>query len=680
MLELAKPTTAQYFNRASTGQISVAPALPKADKANKPMYCQFYGLAEQPFNLTPDSKFLFLSKRHQEALAALLYGVRERKGFICLSGEIGSGKTTLYRTLHAQLDHDRIKTAVILNSYLSDLELLKTINEEYGLPADSSSKKELLDKLNYFLVEQFRKGNNCVLILDEAQNLRPETLEQIRMISNLETETDKLIQIIMVGQPQLQQTLALPELEQLNQRITVRHHVTPLSEEEVGEYIRHRLRVAKSQVNIEWTPQALRLIYHYSKGIPRKINVICDRCLLLGYVTSRFDIDGDMVQQAVNEVRGELQLEDETISATAAPAKKAPSALWRVLGQGLLGVGALAIVAAGVWLGATLKDVTSEKARAASERERQIALDSPSSAQSPDKESPAKIKSPEGKSNPKILASAQTNPPTARAAPEEKKGNAASDPKPAADPATPAAVAPFATPAPPEPTASPTPKPTPLPPNPWEYDSDRVVRVERREHAAAAAHISLIRAWGIEVELSTFAQAPPEKVTQWDLTEMIKQLHFFVFKTPDLTEALKLDLPLLIQFDPDAKDFPPCAALLRTQGDLFTLADPIKGLRTVKRKELLAAVRELSVLYRDPDQLTGLRTGTQGEAVAQLQRVLLQDGQKIKEIDGKFGSKMLDALQAFQEKYHLPQTNSVDPLTAAFISTLRESGRPRLYS
>ncbi|HOE97976.1 MAG TPA: AAA family ATPase, partial [Candidatus Sumerlaeota bacterium] len=269
------------------------------------MYLQFFGFREPPFNLTPDSKFLFLSHRHQEALAALLFGVQERKGFICLTGEIGCGKTTLCRAMLSQLDQQRVRVCVVLNSYLTDLELLKTINEGYGLPSESDSKKALLDRLNEFLVSEFSNGNNVVLIIDEAQNLRPDTLEQIRMISNLETETAKLIQIVLVGQPELRRTLALPELEQLNQRITVRYHITPLEEREVPDYIRHRMAVAEPQVEITFSDQAYRLVHHYSRGVPRRINVIVDRCLLVAYVQGTFSIDDKVVQQAVDEVRGE---------------------------------------------------------------------------------------------------------------------------------------------------------------------------------------------------------------------------------------------------------------------------------------------------------------------------------------------------------------------------------------
>lgn len=321
------------------------------------MYEHFYGLAEQPFNLTPDSKFLYSSQRHQEALQSLLYGVRERKGFICLTGEIGSGKTTLLRAMLSKLDGEQIRTALILNSYLTDLELLKTINEEFGLSGESDSKKELLDELNAFLVDQFCQGTNCVLIIDEAQNLRPDTLEQIRMISNLETETTKLIQIMLVGQPELRDTLSLPELEQLNQRITVRYHVTPLDESEIFEYISHRMQVARAQVSVEFTPQAIRLIYHHSRGIPRRINVITDRVLLVGYVLGRYDIDGDVVERAIAEVQGDGQ----PPAAEASPSSITPTRRMRrpvLLVPAGLSLGLLVLIAAGIWAGGTLKNIS----------------------------------------------------------------------------------------------------------------------------------------------------------------------------------------------------------------------------------------------------------------------------------------------------------------------------------
>lgn len=321
------------------------------------MYEHFYGLAEQPFNLTPDSKYLYSSKRHQEALQSLLYGVRERKGFICLTGEIGSGKTTLLRAMLSKLDGEQIKTALILNSYLTDLELLKTINEEFGLSGESDSKKELLDELNAFLVDQYREGTNCVLIIDEAQNLRPDTLEQIRMISNLETETTKLIQIMLVGQPELRDTLSLPELEQLNQRITVRYHVTPLEEDEIFEYISHRMQIARAQVSVEFTPQAIRLIYHSSRGIPRRINVLTDRVLLVGYVLGRYDIDGDVVERAIAEVRGDVEPQPaESGKGDIAPSRSSRRPV--LLVPAGLSLGLLVMIAAGIWIGGALKNIS----------------------------------------------------------------------------------------------------------------------------------------------------------------------------------------------------------------------------------------------------------------------------------------------------------------------------------
>lgn len=268
------------------------------------MYLDYYGFKKEPFNITPDSSFLFLSKRHREALASLLYGIEQRKGFIALTGEIGCGKTTICRALLGKLDRERVHLALILNPQLSDTELLQAINSEFGLPAQSASKRELLDELNQYLLEQYKHDNIVVLVIDEAQQLSPEALEQVRLLSNLETETAKLIQIALVGQPELAELLDLPELEQLNQRITVRTHIEPLNIEEVTEYIAHRLALCEPKFEIRFTKKAVRKVFEYSAGVPRRVNVICDRSLLVTYVREEKEVVEDNVLKAIEELGG----------------------------------------------------------------------------------------------------------------------------------------------------------------------------------------------------------------------------------------------------------------------------------------------------------------------------------------------------------------------------------------
>lgn len=283
------------------------------------MYEPFYGLKESPFNLTPDSRFLFLSDQHRAAMAALLYGIEQRKGFICLTGEIGSGKTTLCRALINQLHTRHIRIGVILNSYLSDIELLRTINDEFGLESHFETKKDLIDVLNRFLIEENRQGHIVTLIIDEAQNLPPQTLEQIRMLGNLESEVMKLFQIVLVGQPELADLLARPDLEQLEQRISVRFHLRSLTEEEMLHYIRHRLLVAGSNLHIDFSAAALQKIREFTKGIPRRINVLCDRCLLIGFVNETFEINEEIVNQAIEEVtapRKQPEAQPQAVPAT----------------------------------------------------------------------------------------------------------------------------------------------------------------------------------------------------------------------------------------------------------------------------------------------------------------------------------------------------------------------------
>ncbi len=268
------------------------------------MYRKFFGLEEPPFNLTPDPRFLYFSKRHREALAAFVYGVKEAKGFTAITGEIGSGKTTLCRSFLQELDPETTRVALILNSYLSDLELLQTINEELGIESESRSKKDLIRELNTFLLDQNEQGKTTILIIDEAQNLSMEVLEQIRMLSNLETDTRKLIQILLIAQPELNEILARPDLEQLNQRIMVRCHLLPLGRDEIYHYIRHRLHVAGAKLNISITPTALNRIYRYSGGIPRKINLMADRMLLAAFVAGTLQIDAAIVAKAEKELTG----------------------------------------------------------------------------------------------------------------------------------------------------------------------------------------------------------------------------------------------------------------------------------------------------------------------------------------------------------------------------------------
>lgn len=270
------------------------------------MYETFYRLNARPFNVTPDPRFLFLSESHKEALANLLYGIQERKGFVLLTGEVGTGKTTLLHTLLGRLEEDTM-TAFIFNTRLGSKDFFQYLFAEFGLPFDPKSKSQCLLTLNNFLIERLRKGKNTVLIVDEAQNLSPGILEEIRLMSNLETPTEKLIQIVLVGQPELGDKLSLPELRQLRQRISVRYKIRPLSREETRAYIVTRLRIAGNPHDKIFDEAAMDVIYRLSGGIPRLINLVCDSSLLSGYARREKQLGADLVKDAV------LDLELETI-------------------------------------------------------------------------------------------------------------------------------------------------------------------------------------------------------------------------------------------------------------------------------------------------------------------------------------------------------------------------------
>jgi general secretion pathway protein A len=269
------------------------------------MYTSFFGLSEKPFAITPDPRYLYLSERHAEALAHLLYGINESGGFIQLTGEVGTGKTTVVRTLLSRVPH-HADVAVILNPRVTPVEFLLTICEELGLEiaeADRNSVKQMVDALNRRLLGAHAEGRRIIVLVDEAQNLSIDVLEQVRLLTNLETPTQKLLQIILIGQPELRELLDRTELRQLAQRITGRYHLKPLSREETKGYVRHRLRVAGATQEI-FTPGALMELHRVSQGIPRVINVACDRALLGAYTQEAKKITAGLVRRAAGEVYG----------------------------------------------------------------------------------------------------------------------------------------------------------------------------------------------------------------------------------------------------------------------------------------------------------------------------------------------------------------------------------------
>jgi general secretion pathway protein A len=269
------------------------------------MYLSFFGLNEKPFAITPDPRYLYLSERHAEALAHLLYGINEAGGFVQLTGEVGTGKTTIVRSLLAQTPKNA-EIALILNPRMTAPEFLLTICEELGIGVPDSateSLKDLVDILSGYLLRAHANGRRVVVVVDEAQNLAPTVLEQVRLLTNLETNTRKLLQIILIGQPELRELLGRTELRQLAQRITGRYHLNPLTHDETAAYVRHRLRVAGATSDI-FTPAALAEVYRVAIGVPRVINVVCDRALLGAYSMDRHRVTGTLVRNAASEVFG----------------------------------------------------------------------------------------------------------------------------------------------------------------------------------------------------------------------------------------------------------------------------------------------------------------------------------------------------------------------------------------
>jgi len=267
------------------------------------MYEDFYGLKALPFNITPDPRYLFFSRCHREAFEHIIFGITQRKGFIQITGEVGAGKSTICRAVLEELD-ENTATALILNPVMTGIQLLRSVLRELALDDRGNDRVRLTDRLNTFLLERANADHEVVLLIDEAQDMTPDLLEQVRLLSNLETDDNKLLQIVLVGQPELRDMLAGDSLRQLSQRITVRYHIDPIRRREIEAYILHRLQVAGSNGRPSFTGAACRAIHRHSRGVPRLINAVCDKTLLCGYVQGRDRLGFWQVRRAIKELGG----------------------------------------------------------------------------------------------------------------------------------------------------------------------------------------------------------------------------------------------------------------------------------------------------------------------------------------------------------------------------------------
>ncbi len=291
------------------------------------MYCDFFGFNEKPFDVTPDPRFLFLTPGHREALASLIYGIHERRGFIAIVGEVGTGKTTLLNSVLRQIEKEvELRVGVIFNTDLdfNSMLAMALVDLKIAKPGERLSKANLLHRLNEFAIRQLSRGGNVVLMVDEAQNLDATAMENLRLLSNLETYRTKLIQIVLSGQPELDIKLSKPGLRQLNQRISLKRYITPLREKETYDYIQHRLTIAGYSGPTLFDTPGQELIWEYSKGVPRKINILCDNALLIGYGLQQKTIEATMIEEAIRDLTVSLFVATNDVPAAEAEPEVTP--------------------------------------------------------------------------------------------------------------------------------------------------------------------------------------------------------------------------------------------------------------------------------------------------------------------------------------------------------------------
>jgi general secretion pathway protein A len=603
------------------------------------MYKAFFGLEESPFNLTPDPRFLFLSQRHREAIAALMYGINDRKGFICLTGEVGSGKTTICRALMNELTSNT-RLALILNPSLSELELLQSINEEFGIPHEADSKKELLDELNRFLLEQRQRGNTVILIIDESQNLTKEVLEQIRMISNLETETDKLIQIVLMGQPELSETLASPDLRQLAQRITVRYHISSLTEEETAQYIRHRMFVARAKIDLHIETDALRQMYDITDGIPRRINVLMDHVLMQAYVRDSYTVTEDIVRSAKAEMKGQ-----EGLGGRAAKRSKRGEGSRR--GRRVMRVAAVLAAMAAIAAAAVLAP-------------QYISLPELTASDSPQSPTPSvltPVLEPGGAANLDTPGA-----PQAYASGSSSAVSVVSTGSLAQPPATVAPGAPLET---------------------WVYDQSGIVRVASPDDAWQASMMTLLsiaslQRYDLEPMRTTDAQGR-QQIIDSVFAQLTEAGHQSIHLEGSIANLLRIDLPMVLWLSDGSDTISPYCVLVGAQmidgEETLVLFDPVHGLVYSSRTELSPLYQgRATAVFHDPHGFAQIQPGEQSDRVTHLQSVLSSTGYFAAAPSGSYDTVTREAVREFQRDMRLDPSGVIDLPTALQLAVASSAG------